>query len=98
VDYAGSFVDRSEDVKTQSPKPPTSGTAKFLSGHAFLRGRPQFPAPRRVARQSTKPPTSELSPRNLQHEPLSQMVESLQIDPCLQSAKPPKPTFVGVQR
>ena len=46
----------------------------------------------RFAGQSTKPPASRASPRNLRHGPSSQAVESLQASRCRQSAKPPKPT------
>ena len=54
---------------------------------------PSLRQPTPVARQSTKPPTSEVSPRNMQHQPSTQLLESLQIAHCRQSAKPPKPTL-----
>jgi len=42
-----------------------------------------------------KPRTSMVSPRNLEHQATAQLVDSPNIQPCRQSAKPGKPT-IGV--
>jgi hypothetical protein len=50
------------------------------------------------AGQSKKPSTSEASPRNLRHGPTPQLAESLRMDRCRQSAKPPKSTSAAPLR